>query len=199
MPKEPQNALHLNMFGPFSWSGGSDASSIYNIPESQLSGIYLWTVPTVFGELVYYIGETGRPFAQRFKEHFTESLSGMYSIYNPDEFRKGAKKLLWEGMWQKDEERRTPEFLSQYPILSKSILEIVSMFRFYLIPLSPDFRLRKRIEAAIANDLYGQGGVIGNFQDPDIRYQKRKEDEEPVFVKISYNSKILGLPKTLKV
>lgn len=58
-------------------------------------GIYLWTVATPDGDdLVYYVGETARSFADRLTEHLKEQLSGAYRIYDPEPFGAGTKQLL---------------------------------------------------------------------------------------------------------
>lgn len=54
-------------------------------------------------------------------------------------------------------------------------------------------RIPKRIEAAIVNLLRGHPGLVGEFQNGDIRYHPRRADEEPISVEMKSYEDILGL------
>ena len=89
-----QHAVTLNFVGPFSWAGTSEAPSLCESEAGKESGIYLWTVRRPEGELVYYVGETGRSFADRMCDHFREHASGGYNLHSPEEFRQGQRVRL---------------------------------------------------------------------------------------------------------
>lgn len=65
----PLESMIVEFVGPLSWLGGTGIPSIFEAEIGKRSGLYLWTVPLDAGELVYYVGETGRSFAQRMLEH----------------------------------------------------------------------------------------------------------------------------------
>lgn len=159
-------------------------------------------MPFSGGYLTYYVGETGRSFLQRFTEHTTNYLWGLYRIYDSSEFLQGQKKLVWGGMWK---ERNNPndmyikllDFLSTYEGLSQSLHKFLGTFRIFLVPIEAEERIRQRIETAIAKWLLNQEGVIGQFQDNDIVYKKRLKTKTPIKVAITSTEQILGLPKEL--
>jgi len=65
--------------------------------RSSQAGIYLWTVPFPDGHLTYYVGETGRSFNIRLRQHHEELVSARYHIYSAEEFARGEKLALWPG------------------------------------------------------------------------------------------------------
>jgi hypothetical protein len=74
--------MEVSFSGPFSWAGTPDAPSIYEVPEGQMKGVYLWTVPLEHGHLIYYVGDTGRTFAVRMDEHYTQHAAANYHVYS---------------------------------------------------------------------------------------------------------------------
>jgi len=182
----------LRWRGPYRFYGGADRS-LFNSMEAKKSGVYLWTVALKKQYLVYYVGETGRSFYTRFSEHARDCLYGYYRIYDPTSFAKGKKKLVWEGMWKPGTRDRIGEFLNRYLELSPIIYEYLGLFRIFLAPLDVEKRIRQRIENAIASQLLKQKGLISEFQDSDIKYYPRREDEEPILVKMARHENILGL------
>ena len=186
--------LNLSWKGPFKWIDPS-GNGIFASPEGKLSGIYIWTVPFQESYLAHYIGETKRTFCKRLVEHTKEYLSGTYHIYDPDLFLEGKKEVLWEGMLWKRPERKIEIFFHKYPELAPTIQKLVSLFEIFIIPMKEKQRIVERVEAAIANHLYKQEGVIGSFQDSGIRYSPRHDEEEPITVNIESSIPILGFPK----
>ena len=89
----------VEFIGPLSWIEGNGIPSILKAEAGKKSGVYLWTVQIDEGELVYYVGQTGRSFSQRMIEHFKEHMSGGYHLYEPDQFSRGQKVLLWPGRY----------------------------------------------------------------------------------------------------
>ena len=94
-------------------------------------------------------------------------------------------------MWKPDRKGKIEELLGRYLELAPSILE-------FLGPLATEARIRQRIEAAIADSLYEQNGVIGRFQDDDIRYYRRREDEAPLSITVRGADSILGLDTSIE-
>jgi hypothetical protein len=68
MPDE----ITISFAGPFSWAGTPDAPCVRDTDVVCKAGIYLWTVPLTDGHLVYYVGETGRSFSIRLRQHYEE-------------------------------------------------------------------------------------------------------------------------------
>ena len=109
--------------------------------------------------------------------------------------------LLWGGMWKPG--RKGPDtlnmFLENYPTLSPKILEFLDQLKLFLAPIDSDRRIRERIEAAISRKLNTQYGVVGNFQDHDIRYMPTRSEEEPIQIRMRFSEPIIGLEEELLI
>jgi len=55
------------------------------------------------------------------------------------------------------------------------------------------------LRAAFAQALIDQGGLIGEFQEPDFRYRKPRIDGDHFKVKLYFSAQILALPGELIV
>jgi hypothetical protein len=187
----PNQALSLQWYGPYDFI---QKENLFTNSLSQRNGVYLWTIPFENKYLVYYVGQTGASFASRSFQHLQNYLNGLYRVYDPDKFAKGEKVLIWGGMWKSD--RKEPKFMSEflinYSLIAPKILVFIKLFRVFLAPVDGDYRVRERIESAIARCLYQQPGVIGSFQDKDVRYKPRKTTEQPFKVAMTF-SNIMGL------
>jgi hypothetical protein len=192
-----KNKLNIVFYGPLSWVNPSANFSIFYSEVSNHPGIYLWTVGTSYGDLIYYVGETGRNFRTRMRDHYKEQLSGMYHIYDPEQFSLGKKKEIWPGVYGKGGEKDLTKFLDILPTIAPDLIKFVSIIQFYVAPINWEGRIRKRFEAALANYLYKQPGTVGDFQDKGIRYEPRRENEEPIMVNINFPKAIKGMPKEL--
>ena len=192
--------IEVDFFGPYRFIGNKD-ESVLTVSISKQKGVYLWTIPFQNGYLTYYVGETGVSFAIRSLQHVQSYLNGLYRLYDPEEFRKGKKILVWGGMWKpgRKEPGTMNEFLQGYHKFAPRILDFVQGFRLFLAPFEGDKRIRLRIEAAIAASLNKQPGIAGAFQDKDIRYTSRRPEEEPIKIKITVPTKIVGLENELEI
>ncbi len=188
----------LELIGPFRLYERNKNLTVFECSHAELAGVYLWTVPYNQSHLVYYVGDTGRSFAERFEEHTKEYLSGLYRIYDPDEFARGRKRLVWEGMWKPGTQHRMGEFLFRYGELAPQIHRFLGLFQIFLGPFQGEKRLRRRIEGEIARSLHGQAGVVGEFQEKDIKnYARRRTNELPVIVRVRCSGPVHGLPEEL--
>lgn len=190
--------LEVSFAGPFSWPGAPDAPSLLDVEERRGVGIYLWTVPVEDGHLVYYVGETGRGFGTRMLEHYAEHAACMYHVYEPEAFARGEKVAVWPGRYDPADRKSPKQCMAEYPRLAAQVHELTHLYRFMLAPLSCDDRVRRRAEAAIANLLYEAPGRVGAFQDRNIRYQPRRQDEPPVLCQIRSTVPLLGVPEDLE-
>ncbi len=115
-------------------------------------------------------------------------------------FAKGEKVLIWGGMWKPN--RKNPQFITEflinYPQFAPKILNYIGLFRLFIAPIDGDERVRERIEAAIAGSLNQQSGIVGSFQDKDVRYSPRKITEMS-FKAVMNFSNIMGLSEEIIV
>jgi hypothetical protein len=187
----------LHFAGPYSWPGAPDAPCVFEADMKNRVGIYLWTVPLRDGHLIYYVGETGRDFGTRLLEHYLQHAAGMYHIYSSAEFAQGEKVCLWPGRYDVADRRSLRECVVNYPQIASEVHQLTRRLRFFLGPLECDDRMRRRVEAAIAQALYETPGRVGAFQDRGIRYEPRKQSEVPVRCVITSAAPLLGLPAEL--
>jgi hypothetical protein len=192
-------AVSLEFSGPFSWLSSDPGTSIFEAPIARMAGIYLWTVDTQDGHLIYDVGETGTEFRQRLRQHLCQQLAGMYHMYDPERFAVGQTYALWRGMYGNDREAGLAAFVARLPMLAPALANLVRLTGFHLAPLICDTRLRRRIEAALAMHLHRQPGLVGPFQDVGIRYVPRRVGEEPIDVRCQSSAVLLGLPACLDV
>jgi hypothetical protein len=185
-------------FSAFSWLDTPGTPSVFDAPEVRKTGIYLWTVPLPDGYLIYYVGETGRSFNRRLREHRDELVSARYHVYSAPEFARGEKVMLWPGCWDITERKSDAECKANCSRLSDSIRGMMLVLRLFLAPMSCDKRTRQRIEAAIAQALYGAPGLVGAFQDQGVKYWPRLVNEEPTECTMSAPVRLLGLPDRLE-
>jgi hypothetical protein len=194
-----ENKVQVEFQGPFSWLGQDDTKSIFTVPEGELSGIYLWTVKIDEGELVYYVGKTNRNFSRRMREHLKEHLAGFYYVNSPLEFAKGIKNPLWKGMYGRRNSPTPIDLVKIYPTISRPIIEIAKIYRFFIAPLTSERRILERLESALAKYLSGQPGKVGEFQEPGVNYSLRFGSEKPKIALFTSSVKILGLPNSLEI
>ena len=193
-----QSDLLLEFQGPYSWFAAGPVGSILDPPQGKAHGIYLWTVPTESGELVYYVGETGRQFSIRFREHLVAQLSGMYHVHDPAAFQLGKKSMLWPGLYDRCHRVDLCDFVQRLPELAEPLQKFVNVFHFFIAEIDVDSRLRKRIEGAIADHLVRQPGIVGSFQEAGIKYVRRRKDEPSVQIGVRSSKEICGLPACLE-
>ena len=192
--------LSIKWFGPYSFVG-SEAENVFTCSMGQKNGVYLFTIPFEGKYLVYYVGETGASFAARLLQHVQNYLNGFYRFFDPEEFVGGRKVLVWGGMWKTD--RREPklicDFVDRQAELAPKILLFLKQFRIFLAPIDENKRIIERIEAEIARSINQQEGLIGTFQDQDIRYRPTRPNEQQFRVVMNFPQQIMGLRKDLVV
>ncbi len=192
--------LSVKWYGPYSFVD-SGVENVFTCSMGEKKGVYLFTIPFEGKYLVYYVGETGASFANRMLQHAQSYLNGFYRIFDPEEFVKGRKILLWGGMWKAD--RREPKLISDFidkqAELAPKIILFLKQFRIFLAPIGKDKRIIERVEAEIARSLNQQEGLIGAFQDKDVRYRPTSPDEQQFWVMMTFPQPIMGLTEKLFV
>jgi hypothetical protein len=192
--------LSVRWYGPYSFVKSED-QNIFTCLMGEKKGVYLFTIPFEGKYLVYYVGETGDSFANRLLQHVQSYLNGFYRIFDPEEFVKGRKVLLWGGMWKTD--RREPKLISDFidrqTELAPKILLQLKRFRIFLAPIDEDKRIIERVEAEIARSLNQQEGLIGGFQDKDVRYRPTRPNEQRFKVIMTFSNPIMGLSQEVSV
>lgn len=196
---QPANHLSLAFQGPYAWIPCADAPSIFDAIALNTSGIYLWSVNRGDGYLISYVGETGRCIHARMAEHYREHVAGLYSLNDPTDYRKGKKLEIWPGNYGKNK-RDLGACVQASVELAPQILELSCMTRFFIAPTTCEKRIRRRVEAAIADALFEVPGIIGAFQDRGVRYERSRRDEPRLTISLAvpHGTTLLGLPDLLE-
>lgn len=190
--------IKLKIFGPYKLFG-SGAQLLFDADISKKNGIYFWTVKYGNGYLIDYIGETGRTFRQRMKEHLIETLGGNYRICDPDMLLQGKEKIIWDGLWRRGTRDKIIEFIENYESNATVIKKYIGIHDIFLAPLAVDRRRRQLIEGNIAKIIKDRELPICSLLPDDIRYVNSGTSEERFTVVIECSENILGLPKILKI
>lgn len=191
--------INTTIIGPFKWlSQGEDF--IFSNPYAFKKGVYFFTAPFGESNLVYYVGETKKTFAERLSEHLKAYLTGTYHIYDADSFIKGKKELVftgWGNMSSKEDGKI--EYIDNIGRYAPEMFSLVSKMGLFIMPVDESKRILQRIESAISIYLSKQPPPVGNFQDAGIRYIPRRLDEEPIMIEITNHKILFGLPEKLQV
>lgn len=157
----------LEIIGPIKFK---DLDSITLSDTLNKKGIYLWTIKKDDDYLVHYVGETGNSFKNRLDEHLKSLKTGKYRIYDPVEFLKAQKKLLWNPYFKGALRRQNylSEFEEFHSMIVNEIQRYIDLFYLFIIPFEGNNRIRKRLEAAIAKTVKA---VSKNFFDDGITFQ----------------------------
>jgi len=189
-------ALCLRASGPFGFLANGRTPYVLEAEEAKQSGIYLFTVESDGKELVHYVGETGREFRERLREHLFLYLNGTYSIYDGVSFASGRLVRIWEGMLRWNEACRAEEFLARHAELIPELMANVQAIRLWLIPTDVERRTRRLVEGAIARALMSQPAPVGTFHE-QIHYEYRDDDEPSVEFTFEDHDRFVGMPERM--
>jgi hypothetical protein len=120
--------LPVKWYGPYSFVETKE-ENVFTSLIGEKKGLYLFTIPFEGEYLVYYVGETGSSFAIRLLQHVQSYLNGFYRVFDPEEFARGKKVLLWGGMWKTD--RKEPKLICEF-LQKNSELQLLTEKRFAL-------------------------------------------------------------------
>jgi len=191
----------LDFKGPFRWHG-SPEKVLFTQEIAKLSGIYLWTVEQPQGHLVYYVGETGTSFKNRFENHLKSYLSGEYGIPNVEDFLKGnSRNWVWPARWRPPKNRWPAEFIRRISEIMPKLVEFLAVLKIFVAPLQVETYTRQRIESRLAWYLNGKSGDHdeNSFIDADLRNWKDIPGGEKILVEINTPYPIQGIPRVLEV
>lgn len=186
------NDITLRWSGPFSLVPSADRPEIYGAKDAATSGIYLWALPFDGTYLVNYVGIASRSsVAARQDAHMRLYLSGKYTIYDPGEFVRARKVVIY------DPRLGLSSFLSRYQELSQALIKHVQSVHLFFAPLAVEKVLLERIESSVIEALRGAGGRTADFLD-NFRTSRWVPNEQRVSVAVHGNPAFEGLPSELR-
>jgi hypothetical protein len=193
--------FQVDFVGPFAWPDLPDAPSVFQAPEGQAAGVFLYTIPTDQGHIAYSVHETGVSFSESLRRHYSEHRAGWYHLNDPEQFRKGRKVQVWPGLWDFDHRKTKAECKANLARLTPIIDKLTSTYRFLLAPLTVDTRVRERIKRRLFNTFAYLPGEPGKFPEKGfILPPARALSETPVRCAITAATvSVVGLPSEFVV
>lgn len=186
---------HLHFKGPFSWRHDLGIPCVFEVPEGKTCGIYLWVLRSDIGRFAYYIGETGRSFASRHREHLKEHMAGFYHVLDGGALQEGRKVVIWNGMYGMKSREAIQDLFQKWPTLAPAIEAQTKFIEFFIAPTDFKTPLRREVERALAKHF---AESKQNFQDGGVQYRAAKE-LPPTEVTFSADCEIKHFPASLSL
>jgi hypothetical protein len=194
----PATSIDLTWEGPYAWPTFETAASLPPLPKAP--GIYIQACDYDDGYLIFGVGVTKRPVAQRLCEHTHRYLNGEYNVLDMEAARAGVRREVWHG-WGYARAHRD-EFESRKIEIQDAVRRQLAGLRIFVADPSAggtDSRLRERLEAAIMDSLYQQPSPICDLPDRGTLQLWRRADEVPVLIRNQSPSLLHGLPAELLI
>ena len=187
---------HLDVF----WSGPHDWPEVrQNSPLDDLSGVYMWTIESGEGFVVYCFGVTKRSISKRVCEHRRELLRGKYTLFDLDAMKQGIRKEIWHGLWAgHDSDERKAEFTMRKVELQEVARQQMAAFKIFVAEV-PDVRIQHRMEAALMGALYAAPKPFCDLPDKGMHLVPRRENESPITITNRSDRCFCNLPETVEV
>jgi len=192
--------LELVAAGPFSWIRSSEDAPprIFDVPESRKCGVYLFTVPTAKGHLIYWVGQTSLAIGARLATHSREFMAGTYNVLDMADLHNGKRTVRWQGLWwRKSSVDRYEEYLLNACNVAPLTLAQLQATRIYVVPTTKDRRLLARLEAFIVHTLC-EDPVVGSILDRGYSLAPKWSKEEPIQLRVR-GPGFRGLAEVLEV
>jgi hypothetical protein len=192
------NTIDLEFIGPYKLTG--ERKNIFEEEVSKSQGIYLFTIAYKYidGFLVDYVGETGRTFRQRIKEHLIATMGGNYRICDPEKLSEGKEEIIWNGLWRKGTKNKITNFIDIYENIAPIVKRYIEIHQIFLAPIAIDKSKRRLIEGELANAFRRQKLPVTSLLPSDIRYRHTSK-KLSITVTIKSSKQIFGLPTFLKI
>jgi hypothetical protein len=187
--------FYLEFCGPYKLIG--EDNLLWESHLANQHGIYIWTIEFEEKFYIEYIGETGKSFTERTKEHMYKTLGGNYHVLDIEKVKAEGKPIYsWEGNGKEG----FGHFMNLYLDKAPKILEYISALNIFLAPFESEKRERKLIEGNLAKYIYNQNETVNRFSQKGLRYIYNRKDEENQFVAyLSSTIPIVGLPSIIEI
>lgn len=160
------------------------------------SGVYIWAVKQMTGNYrVHYVGQTGRSFYKRTKEHIIHILGGNYGIWDSNAMKKGKLDVVWDGLWRSG---TISDLIESFEVVGSAAKSYLSTLDLFLGNVTDDKHLRLHIEKAIVLALR-ESPETNSLLPSDIRYRASKKNKPDIKLNINCSSDIEGLPGFIEI
>jgi len=187
--------IRLTMKVPFNLIG---EKILFNIPDSNSSGIYFFTIRVNNRYLIEYVGITTRRFKDRFLEHIRELLSGGYKLYDFQKLKNNEQFVVWNRRYGKDTDD-IAVFLNNYQSFSKIIKQQLQELKIFLIPFNTEKRILERIEGAIYQILIKNNDERVMTFIKGVRSNPTRKDEDSINIMIESNTLSSEIPNEFEI
>lgn len=144
------------------------------------------------------MGQTGRTFRKRLREHVLTLLSGQERVYEPNDYVKGQKNVLWDGLWRRGRTYEIDALIDSHVAQAQARVERLRLTHIFLAPLEATVDVREAIESQIASHIYSDCDGCAALMESDVRYVSKKLSELWE-VDIASAVKLNGLPSSMRL
>lgn len=187
--------IETKIIGPFDLVG---EKNLFNTPETNFPGIYIFTFKINDKYLIEYIGISTRSFGARFLEHIRELSSGGYQLYDFQRMKDNKEFVVLKGRYGTDTDDIT-KFLNNYDYYSQIIKKQIHELKIFLIPLDKEKRILERIEARLYQILREKKGEKVMTFIKGVKSYPKRENERSILVKIEPNLLSSEIPTNLEI
>jgi len=146
----------ISWLGPYVLIPQLGFECVFDRPEAEDPGVYLWAVEHQGGYLINYVGQTRNNLKVRQRDDVVWGLGGREGkVADPMQFRQGRLVILHTFTFS--------QFLADYAQLSAQTYETYQIMRVFIAPISVDDTIRSQIESGIIRSLKAAGGSVADF------------------------------------
>lgn len=181
--------ISLNLLGPFNIFQ-NQCDLILDQTTIGRPGIYFWTVKVGEEYLINYVGISANSIRERIVQHIKFSLSGDYTIYDPNLLQSGVLDIVY-----------TPNsnynlFLLNIEANRNNIIANLKLFKIFYVTLDESKYLLELIESEIIQSIR-----IGNSKSKlflsNYKLSRLKDENQNINIKFSTEYSLNGLPSKL--
>lgn len=187
--------IETKIIGPFNLAG---ERNLFNSPEANFPGIYIWTFKIDDKYLIEYIGMTRKSFGDRFLRHMGELCSGGYQLYDFKKMKDNKEFIVFNGRYGTDTDDIT-KFLNNYDYYSQIIKKHIHELKIFLIPLDREKRILERIEGRLYQILREKKDEKVMTFIKGVKSYPKRENERSIIVKIEPNLLSSEIPTNLEI
>ena len=144
------------------------------------------------GYLVNYVGITNNTISNRLQDHLSCYCRGLYTIYEPELFKEGKKKIIHQPT------DSILEFLPKIKLLIPKLELQLKAFSIFIAEVDSDKGWLERIESGIISELRQYSQITRDFID-NARLSKFIEDKDKIEILLSYPEPMVGLNEKIRI
>ena len=192
----PFSNLTIHWQGPFALVPGLSIPMIYDQDAADEAGLYLWITEIDGRPYLHYVGiaSASGSIATRQRKHMSDYLGGIYTLYDPESFRRGEKQVLYSN----DDRQSFGHFIRHIQQHHQAAMSLAGCMKVHTCRLDLDKPQLQRIESAVIRQLRETEGDAAKMLD-NARLSRRVEPAQRIRVSTRGWPDYVGRPDWLEV